>query len=72
MGKSSRTNFTVSIIQVNRDGSLPELLRNSVISKVRTYPALTMEILQWENLQELIFLSPLFSGEQGWVNARFA
>ena len=46
-------------------------LRNSVISKVRTYPALTMEILQWENLQELIFLSPLFSGEQGWVNARF-
>ena len=36
------------------------------------FPALTMEILQWENLQELIFLSPLFSGEQGWVNARFA
>ena len=60
VGKSSRTNFSVSVIQVNREGSMPELPRNSVINKVRIFPVLTMKILQWENPQELIILCPLF------------
>ena len=72
VGKSSRTNLSVSIIQVNRDGSMPEFPRNSVISKPRTYPALTMKILQWENSSRTSFSTSLFQVKQGWVNARIA
>ena len=35
VGKSSRTNFSMSFVQVNRGGSMPELPRISVISKMR-------------------------------------
>ena len=42
VGKSSRTNFSMSFVQVNRGGSMPELPRISVISKMRVLSLLTI------------------------------